>query len=137
MTDTTTGTVGTPTFEDMREEFASRRARMKPQGRTSTLAPDGREFSWGPVQAIHSINGIEIVEYLVDNSNLSNPSEHSVRRHGRPGFHVYIDGRGTSNTYNNLDSALVAAIAHRRLGLNSQAAHHFDLMTLGSLPEDA
>lgn len=132
MTTTTSAT----TYEDMSAEYARLRAQMQPLGRSEILAPDGQEFSWGPVQGIHSISGFEIVEYLTDYSGLSNPSEHHVRRHGTPAFNTYIDGRSTSRSYLSLDSALVGAIATRRCGPNSQAAYHFDLMTLGTLPEN-
>lgn len=76
-----------------------------------------------------------MVEYLRDARNLSNPSEASVRDHGRTFFHPYLGGRDLHRPYRSLDSALVGAIAYRRCGPNSQAAHHFDLMTLGSLPQ--
>lgn len=115
--------------------FAQRRAQMQPLARTGdNLDPLGREFPWGPIQTVHTINDITIVEYLRDNSRLGNPSEDSLAQHGTPAFHVYVDGASTSTSYRSLDSALVGAIAHRRCGPNSQAARHFDLITLGALP---
>lgn len=116
--------------------FADLRAQMSPLPKNGTRAPDGREFPWGPIQQIHSINGIDVVEYLCDNSNLGNPSERSVRQHGQPLFHAYLDGRSTNTSYRSLDSALVGAIAYRRSGPNSQASRHFDLMTLGAIPNE-
>jgi hypothetical protein len=97
-------------------------------------APDGRQFTWGPVTAIHTVGNIQVVEYLDDRSNFGREAEWVG--HGDTKFHPYIDGRDTSMSYGNLDSALVGAITIKRRGLNDQSARMFDLMTLGTIPGD-
>lgn len=90
--------------------------------------PDGKRFSWGPVDAIHRIGEYAVVEYREDTSNFRQPEVWA--RHGRTVFHPYIDGRDTHRSYLTLDSALVGAIAIKREGPNGQAADYFDRMTL-------
>lgn len=109
--------------------------RPSPLPRTGILAPDGKPFTWGPIQAIHGpIDGIEVVEYLQDKSNHSASQPEEWLRHGQTQFHPYIDGRDAHTSYRRLDSAVVGAIGMRRSGPDSQAARHFDLMTLGVIP---
>lgn len=71
-------------------------------------------FNWGEIVKIHSINDIDVIEYLPDPEN----------RH-RKQFHVFVDGEDTSSSYDTLDEAVIAAIAWKYDGLNSQAAFYF------------
>ncbi len=107
--------------------------RPTPLPPTGIEAPDGRRFPWGPIQQIHTVGDFAIVEFLDDRSKFD--AEDSWAGHGDTMFHPYIDGRDTSRSYGSLESALVGAIAYRRRGPNSQAAEHFELMTLGGIPE--
>lgn len=91
------------------------------------LAPDGRVFPWGPIDAIHCVGPYAIVEYREDRSTFTPAS--SWQNHGRTLFAPYLDGRSVSESFLSLDSALVGAVAYRREGPNSQAAHYFDRMT--------
>lgn len=108
---------------------------LKPLPKNKRLAPDGLPFTWGPVVKVHKIGDIQIVEYRNDLSNMSNctrPEEHGMHM-----FSGYLNNKSTSHSYRTLDSAIVGTIAIKRRGLNSQAAVHFDLMTLGIIPPDA
>lgn len=102
---------------------------LKALPRGTRHAPDGRTFPWGPIQQVHQISGIQIVEYLADNSTIANPSEHTYSEHGQPRFHPYLDGRDMGMSFTTLDNALVGAIAYRREGPNSRAATYFNRMT--------
>ena len=135
MTSTATRTdTSTMSSIELREHFASLRDQMDPLPRTGdNIGPDGREFPWGPIVAVHSIGRYHVLEYLRDNSRLGNPTEESVTEHGTSHFHAFIDGRSTSHSYHSLESALVGAIDHARSGPNSRAARMFDLMTLGEI----
>lgn len=105
-----------------------------PKSRVTHLAPNGRPFPWGPIDAVHSIAGIDVVEYRCDKSNFG--QESAWAEHGETRFHPYLEGRDTSTSYYSLDSALVGAIALRRSGPNSQAAAHFDMITLGTISDE-
>lgn len=109
-------------------------SRPAPLVGTGGDGPDGRPFPWGPITQVHSINGIDVVEYRRDMSNTSvSPSaagEDPYAEHGQTQFHAYIDGRDTHRSDYSLDSALVGAIAQRREGPNGLAAMYFDRMTL-------
>lgn len=99
----------------------------------ANLDPSGRKFPWGRIEQTHYILNVEIVEYVKDNSNLGNPNAKTDGEHGQLFYHPFIDGRDTSRGYNTIWSALVGAIDYMRRGPNSQAAEHFDLMTLGTI----
>lgn len=110
---------------------------LEPLSRKGSLpAPDGRKFPWGPITRIYEIGPYQILEYKSDRSNLWPQTQAAVNEHGRSRFHPYIDGKDTCQSYRTLDSALVGAVAYRRAGPNSQAARHFDLMTLGVIPHE-
>lgn len=90
-------------------------------------------FVWGEVQAVHHLPGSEDIAYLVV-EYLSNPS--FIAREGKVGgagklcFHPYIiqsDGvfNDTNHSYGSIEEAIVAAIALRFDGLNTQAASFF------------
>lgn len=90
--------------------------------------PDGRRFPWGPIQHVHAIGTIEIVEFTW--RAISN----DPGMEGATGFAVYINGKDAGRTATTLDSAVVLAIATKRDGLNTQAAMFFDRMTLAAEP---
>jgi hypothetical protein len=50
---------------------------------TGIAAPDGRSFPWGPIQRIHEIGDIQIVEYLDDRSRFAEGHQDG---HGRTMF---------------------------------------------------
>lgn len=93
------------------------------------IAPDGRQFAWGPIDAIHTIGEYQIAEYREDQSNHSASQPWCWERHGRTLFHPWIAGRDMHASFLTLDSALVGAIAYKREGPNGRAARYFDLMT--------
>ncbi|MFN2347095.1 MAG: hypothetical protein ABR616_15455 [Dermatophilaceae bacterium] len=94
-------------------------------------APDGTRFTWGPIDAVHTVGEYQIVEYREDRSNFRRAEEWDG--HGRTLFHPYIGGRDLHRGYLSLDSALVGAIAYKREGPNSRAADYFERMT-GATP---
>ena len=100
-----------------------------PRSPYGIYGPDGRKFPWGPIQAIHSISGIDVVEYLIDMSNHAGNGPDGYADHGATRYHPYIDGKDTSRSYDSLDSALVGAVAIRREGPNTRAAEYFDRIT--------
>jgi hypothetical protein len=79
-----------------------------------------RLFSSGPIREIHRVGPYVIVEYLSDESNVSNLTDASD--HGRVSFMPYVDGRRTAHIFHDLDEALVFAIVYRTAGPN--AASH-------------
>lgn len=93
------------------------------------IGPDDRNFPWGPIDRIHRIGNIKIVEYRQDRSRTPQPEYWAD--HGTTAFHPFVDGRDTSNAFESLDSALVYAIAYKRCEANDAGyvARHFDLMT--------
>lgn len=78
------------------------------------------DFNWGKVQKIHLIGEYQIVEYI--------SSGGSNFEGGELLFHPYIDFKDTHRSYKSLDSALIGVIARKYDGVNSQAAHFFELM---------
>lgn len=98
--------------------------------------PDGREFAWGVIDAIHEIGDYQIVEYRQDQSNHSASQPYCWERHGRTLFQARIKGGWSIASYYTLDSALVGAIAYKREGANSRAAMYFDRMTLPATEQD-
>lgn len=68
--------------------------------------PDGREFTWGPIQRIHEVGRYHVVEYLVDRSG----GEDRFGEHGMARFMPYVDKESTSSTYHTLDDALLGAM---------------------------
>lgn len=113
-------------------EHNAKPTRPEPLPGPRPVMPDGRTFSWGPVDRIHEIGNITVVEFRTDQSNNITPS--SWLTHGQKRFIPYV-GRWGFRVFLSLDSALVGAIAYKRRGPNTQAAEHFDLMTLGEIPE--
>lgn len=107
---------------------------VEPLRKTGIKAPDGREFVWGPIQKIHQIGEYQIVEYLWDRSRAAAGSD--VSDHGKTFYSPFLNGRAVGRSYRSLDGALVGVIAHKRQGPNSQAAGHFNLMTLGQVADD-
>jgi hypothetical protein len=100
-------------------------------------APDGKEFVWGPIDAVHTVGEYAIVQYREDQSNHSASQPWAWNRHGRTVYHPYLNGRDTNHSYASLDSALVGVIAIKREGYNGQAAEYFDRMTLNVTEEPA
>lgn len=103
-----------------------------------TNGPGGRPFPWGPIDRVHEIGDIQIVEYRRDLSNFistspSNPDPYAA--HGHTEFHPFVNGNDTHTWFRSLDSAVVGAIAYKREGPNGQAAGYFNRMTLSD-PED-
>ena len=66
-----------------------------------------REFSWGKVHKVHSVNNYSIVEYTDHHNELL--------------YHGYDNGHDTCCGYYSLDEALLGLIARRHDGINSQA----------------
>lgn len=85
----------------------------------SRLAPDGRNFPWGPVVATHEIGRYAIVEYLQDQSR--NIHAEAWASHGEPLFAVYIAGENGNRNYPTLEEALIGALAIDGNGHNTQA----------------
>lgn len=68
-----------------------------------------RLFTWGKVVQIQEMGSYTIVEYK---DHLTDATK----------FHVYVDGRDTSNSTPTLEGALVMAIAIKHLD-SSEASH--------------
>ena len=66
------------------------------------LAPHA--FTWGTVRKIHDVGPYCLVEY--------EDRDQEIR------FHVYVDGRSTSNSCETMDEALLYAIAYSHLEIN-------------------
>lgn len=94
---------------------------LKPlPGRTN--GPDGRKFTWGPIDAIHQVGPYTIVEYRRDNSNTTSADPDGLAAsHDQTHFHPYIDGKDTAQSFLSLDQALIGAIAYRHEGPNTRA----------------
>lgn len=83
----------------------------------------GAPFTWGEIVTLHKIGPYTIAEYkcwqrvdcLIKRGIVSDKTL----------FHIWIDGRDCGQSWPTLDSAIVAAIAYRAEGPNSQAAHYF------------
>ena len=62
-------------------------------------------FTWGDVVDIHDIGLYSLIEY----------TDHHDRK---TGFHVYVDGHSTNNTFPTMDEAILFAIARKNLEPN-------------------
>jgi hypothetical protein len=70
---------------------------------------NGQPFTWGSVVQIHEIGEYSIVESTQRDDNTAS-------------FHPYVNGKDFNRSFETLDIALLAAIAHKYEGdLNSQA----------------
>lgn len=89
-------------------------------GGISRQYPDGGNFPWGPIDAIHEFGPYTIIEYRKDQSR-TGQSEY-WHLHGRSMFMVWDapDGRSTRSYY-SFDEAVLGAVALRRDGVNTQA----------------
>ncbi len=63
-----------------------------------------RAFTWGTVLKVHDIGPYTIVEFQ--------------HREEGVAFHVYVDGKDTSNSTSTLESGLIYAIARKNLEVN-------------------
>ncbi len=68
-----------------------------------------RSFMWGTVLRVHDIGSYTLVEY---------EHRHAYKDEGVQ-FHVYVDGKDTRMSETTLDNALLYAIAHKHLELNT------------------
>jgi hypothetical protein len=128
MTTTTTETMAHSCVD--REACMAAGIHKRPEPlRGRRTGPDGKRFSWGPIQAIHEVGDIQVVEYLDDRSNHSESQPYAWDRHGRTLFQAYVGRRSTASSHPSLDSALIYAIAYKREGANGRAAMYFELMT--------
>lgn len=66
-------------------------------------------FAWGRVVAFHEIGRYTLIEYqrLSDELDV------------KTAFHVYVDGKSTSQSASSIESALIHAIALGKLEVNS------------------
>jgi hypothetical protein len=80
----------------------------------------GAPFVWGDVIALHDIGPYDIVEYAARETNSVGFKASTVVR-----FHPYIQGWDTSHSYSTLDDALLACVALRHDGINTQAPQLF------------
>ena len=82
-------------------------------------------FNWGTILDIHNAGDIYVVEFAQKRVS-NNPSAE-----GQVWFHTYIGSKDQSRSYESLDSALIGAIAIKRIGPNSgdYAARFFNDMT--------
>lgn len=75
----------------------------------------GERFAWGRVVKIHDIGRYSFIEYhgreYVSGSPTGKLKEKTT-------FHVYVDGKSTSNSCGSLESALICAIALGKLEIN-------------------
>ena len=89
----------------------------------------GAPFTWGKLVRIHQIGRYAIVEYrpwtrtgFVVNTGKAGK---------KLGFHPYVDGKDTSRTFDDIESAMAGAIAYAFDGCNSQAGEMFMRMVRG------
>jgi hypothetical protein len=91
----------------------------------ATLSAIRKHFNWGTILDIHNVGDIFVVEY----------AEKRIANHptleGRILFHTYLGSKDQSASYESLDSALIGAIASKRIGFTAgtYAARFFDDMT--------
>ena len=81
---------------------------------------NGMLFTWGKVLEIIDVGEYTIIRYI------PKPSGNIVSVQPMPEcFHGYIAGKDTNRSSCTLDGILVACIALKHDGLNSQASHYF------------
>lgn len=101
------------------------------------------KWPWGPIDAVHYVGDkMAVVEYRQDLVNFRPNAEQAVN-HGRTVYQPFIkvEGHGwfdTCNYWPSLETAIVAAIAYRRVGEDESKAvgAMFDRMTLADRPAD-
>lgn len=86
-------------------------------------------FPWGVIQTVHRIDQYAFVEYF----KYAPGSARNLT--GRTAYSVFVNERSISRSAYSLDEALVIAIAYKRDGQNSRAAHYFMKMT-GKIEEE-
>jgi hypothetical protein len=64
------------------------------------------QFTWGTILKVHDFGPYTIVEY-------------TDRSRGDILFHVYVDGKSTSNSSSTLEGAILLAIARKNLEPNT------------------
>jgi|SRR6478752_4867938 len=72
-------------------------------------------FTWGKVIGIHTIGRYTFVEYFGRAYENGHPTGGDETK---PSFHVYVDGRSTSQSAGSIESALILAIALGKLEVN-------------------
>lgn len=76
---------------------------------------DGYPFTWGKPIQWHEIGPYSILEFR----EMFNGAERGIE------FHIWVDGKTTSQGAKSLDSAIVQAIAYRAEGPNQKASGYF------------
>ena len=62
-------------------------------------------FTWGPIQEIHEIRLLAIVEYIPNRpDNAPKDWEPTIK------YHLYVNGKDTSRSYSTLEHALLNGI---------------------------
>lgn len=80
----------------------------------------------GPIKDVHYIAEFAFVEYA--ERDFSSGATPRGKLTGEHNFSIFINGRSISLSANSLDEAIVAALAYKYDGHNSQAARFFSLM---------
>lgn len=77
----------------------------------ATIRTWGSAFTWGMVLTIHDIGRYTIVKYAPRDMGVGKDRTH-INPDREPEYHIYVDGKDTSQGAKTLESALVCAIAH-------------------------
>jgi len=73
-------------------------------------------FTWGKVIGIHTIGRYTFVEYFGRAYENGHPTGEDETK---PSFHIYVDGKSTSQSASTIESALVHAIALGKIEVNA------------------
>ena len=94
---------------------------------------NGAAFTWGMITKIYEVGEYTIAAYA------EWKRENSMIRVGVPSdeiaYHVWVNGKNTSQSCGSLDQALACAIAYKHEGVNHNADRYFMVM-IGEIPFD-
>ncbi|MFA5306529.1 MAG: hypothetical protein WC365_03705 [Candidatus Babeliales bacterium] len=87
-----------------------------------TKLEHGNPFTWGILVKIHSFFDYTIVEY---HPHVYKDGHDTGKIDTVCHYHIYIDGKDCSRSYEDFDSAIAGCLAYKYDGCNTRADIHF------------
>jgi hypothetical protein len=87
-----------------------------------TELEQGKPFVWGELVKIHRFFDYAIVEY---HPPVYKDGHDTGKIDTACHYHIYIDGKDCSRSYEDFDSAIVGCIAYKYDGINTRADGYF------------